>query len=154
MPFKINISEKDGRTFHLETEGENLMEKSLGEKIGGKDIAPELEGYELEIAGASDKAGFPSLEKVDGIILKRVLLTYGTGMRKRTRREGKKKRSNMKPKGLKLRKTVRGKIISPEIVQINLKVLKQGNKPLAEIFPEQNKPKEKKQEVKAEVAAQ
>ena len=75
-------------------------------------------------------------------------------MRKRTRREGKKKRSNMKPKGLKLRKTVRGKIISPEIVQINLKVLKQGNQPLAEIFPEQNKPKEKKQEVKAEVAAQ
>ncbi len=63
-------------------------------------------------------------------------------MHRRTRREGKKKVSNPKPEGLRLRRTVRGKTISPEIVQINLKVLKHGNKPLSEIFPEQNKPKE------------
>ena len=82
---------------------------------------------------------FTSLESVEGIGLKKILLTYGKGMKKKQRREGKKKISNTKPKGLRLRKTVRGKIISEEIVQINLKVLKKGDKTLGEIFSEQNK---------------
>jgi len=137
--FKINISEKSGKTFHLETEAEALLEKSLHDKIQGKDISPDLVDYEFEITGTSDNAGFTSMENVDGIGLKKVLLTYGKAMKKRPRKEGKKKLSNKKPKGLRLRKTVRGKIISPAIVQINLKVLKEGNKKLSEIFPEQNK---------------
>jgi len=137
--FKINISEKSGKTFHLETEAEVLLEKSLHDKILGKDISPDLVGYEFEITGASDSSGFTAMENVEGIGLKRVLLTYGKAMKKRPRKEGKKKLSNKKPKGLRLRKTVRGKIISPAIVQINLKVLKQGNKKLSEIFPEQCK---------------
>jgi len=148
MPFKINIAEKNGKTFHLEAETEELDGKVLHDKIDGKTINPELEGYEFEIAGASDKAGFTSMENVEGIGLKKVLLPYGKAMKKRSRREGKKKRSKIKPKGLRLRKTVRGKIISPAISQINLKILKQGNKKLEDIFPEQNKPKEKKEEVK------
>jgi len=139
--FKINISEKTGKTFHLETEAEELIEKSLNDKILGKDISPDLVDYEFEITGASDSSGFTSMENVEGIGLKRVLLTYGKAMKKRPRKEGKKKLSNKKPKGLRLRKTVRGKIISPAIVQINLKVLKQGNKKLAEIFSEQCKEK-------------
>jgi ribosomal protein S6E (S10) len=86
------------------------------------------------------------LESVEGTNLKRVLLTYGKAMHKRSRKEGKKKVSNPKPRGLRMRKTVRGRVISPAIVQINLKILKEGNKKFSEIFPEQNQPKEKKQE--------
>ena len=63
-------------------------------------------------------------------------------MKKRPKREGKVKRSNPKPKGLRLRKTVRGKIISTAISQINLKVVKEGGKKLSEVFPDQGKPKE------------
>ncbi len=148
--FKINISEKTGKTFHLEAESEELIGKVLHDKINGEDILADLRGYEFEITGASDKAGFPALENVEGMGLKKILLTYGKGMKKRPRREGKKKRSNPKPKGLRLRKTVRGKIISPEIIQINLKVLKEGAKKLSEIFPEQNKEKGKKEEKKEE----
>jgi small subunit ribosomal protein S6e len=143
MAFKINISEKNGKTYHLELESEELIGKELHDKIKGKDISPNLEGYEFEIAGASDNAGFTALEKVEGTGLKRVLLGYGKGMHKRPRREGKKKVSNFKPKGLRMRKTVRGKIISPAIIQINLKTLKEGHKKLSEVFPEQNLPKEK-----------
>lgn len=142
MVFKINISEKNGKTFHLETEGEELIEKELHNKIQGKDISPDLVGYEFEITGASDKAGFTSMKDVEGIGLKKVLLTYGKAMKKRPRKEGKKKLSKNRPKGLRLRKTVRGKIISPAISQINLKVLKEGSKKLAEVFPEQNKKEE------------
>jgi small subunit ribosomal protein S6e len=147
MVFKVNIAEKDGKTFHLESDSEEFLEKELHGKIDGKDVAPTLEGYEFEITGTSDNAGFTSLESVEGSTLKKVLLTYGKGMHKRPRREGKKKVSNFKPKGLRMRKTVRGKVISPAIVQINLKITKEGSKKLAEIFPEQN---QKKEEVKTE----
>ena len=150
MPFKINISDKSGKTYKFELETEYLLGKELKDKIQGKYLLPELEGYELEIAGASDNAGFTAHENAPGIGLKRLLLRYGKAMHKRPRNEGKKKRSNPKPKGLRLRKTVRGKVISPEIVQINFKVLKHGNKPLSEIFPEQNKPKD---EAKKEAAS-
>lgn len=149
MVFKINISEKNGKTYHLESESEELIGKELHDKIEGKDISAELSGYEFEITGASDSSGFTAMENVDGTGLKRVLLSYGKGMHKRPRREGKKKVSNFKPKGLRMRKTVRGKVISPAIVQINLKVIKEGNKKLSEIFPEQNQPKPKPEWKKA-----
>jgi small subunit ribosomal protein S6e len=144
MPFKINISTKEGKTYHLETESEAPIGKELNEKIQGKEISPELNEYEFEITGASDKAGFTVMKDVEGSALKKVLLTYGKAMHKRSRREGKKKRSSLKPKGLRLRKTVRGRTISPEIAQINLKVLKIGSKKLSEIFPEQNQKKAEK----------
>ena len=147
--FKINISEKTGKTYKLELESEEIIGKELHDKISGKLLTPELEGYEFEITGASDNAGFTAHKNVPGTSLKKLLLTYGKAMHKRPRREGKKKISNPKPKGLRLRKTVRGKVISPEIVQINLKVLKEGSKKLSDIFPEQNQPK-----AKAETPAQ
>ena len=141
MPFKINISEKNGKTFHTELESEALLGKEIHGKVNGIEVSPDFAGYEFEIAGASDKAGFPVREDVEGIGLKGVLMSYGIGMKRRSRREGKRKRSHFTPKGLRLRKSARGKIISAEIMQLNLKVLKHGEKSLSEIFPEQNKPK-------------
>ena len=159
MAFKINMSEKSGRTFHIELESDELMGKELHDKISGKDLSHDFEGYEFEITGTSDKAGFTSLKEVEGVGLKRVLLSYEKGMKKRPRKEGKRKRSKNKPKGLRLRKTVRGRVISPDIVQINLKVLNEGNKKLSEIFPDQNKaaeletkPETPKEKVKQEVS--
>ena len=142
MVFKINIAEKTGKTFKLELDGEGLVGKELHDKISGKEISSDLGDYEFEITGASDKAGFTSMENVEGIGLKKVLLSYEKAMKNRPKKEGKKKRTKLKPKGLRLRKTVRGKVISPEIVQINLKILKEGGKKLSEVFPEQNKSKE------------
>jgi len=141
--FKINISEKTGKTYHLEAEAKELIEKKLHDKVGGEDISQDLNGYEFEITGASDKSGFTAMENVEGVNLKKVLLTYGKAMKKKPRKEGKKKLSKNRPKGLRLRKTVRGKIISEAISQINLKVLKEGKKKLSEIFPEQGQGKSK-----------
>lgn len=146
MVFKINIGAKNGKTYKFETESKEPEGKELHQKILGKDLdlssdLSGLEDYEFEITGTSDKAGFTSLESVPGTGLKRVLLSYEKGMKKRPKREGKKKRSNYTPKGLRLRKTVRGKVISQDIVQINLKIIKEGKKSLEEVFPEQNKPK-------------
>ena len=142
MAFKINIASKDGKTYKLELETEEIVGKALHDKVEGGVILPDLAGYEFEITGASDKSGFTVHEDVEGIGLKKVLLTYGKAMKKRPKREGKWKRSKNRPKGLRLRKTVRGRRISPAISQINLKVTKQGGKKLGDVFQDQNKPKE------------
>jgi len=153
MVFKINISSKEGKTYKLELESEDLIGKMLHDKIKGTDVLPALEGYELEITGTSDKSGFTSHKDVEGIGLKKVLLTeYGKGLKFKPRREGKKKLTNPTPKGLRLRRSMRGRIISPAITQINMKIVKEGSKPLTEAFPDQNKAKV--EEVKVEVPAQ
>lgn len=136
MPLKLNISEK-GKAWKLEVEPDVLSGKSIGDKVHGKELKSELEGYEMEITGGSDFSGFPMSKTADGIGLKKVLLTKGWGMRK-----GK--------KGLRLRKTVRGKTISDKSLQINMKVVKEGKTHLDKIFPDQNKPKEAKAEKPAE----
>ncbi|MCW8965116.1 MAG: 30S ribosomal protein S6e [Candidatus Pacearchaeota archaeon] len=129
--FKINISDKSGKTYKLEVEGNALIDKELHDKIDGKDVSSELEGYELEITGASDKSGFTAMKEVDGIGVKKVLLGYGKGMHKKPKGD---KKKNSATGGLRLRKTVRGRIISEDINQINMKVLKVGSKKLEEIF--------------------
>ena len=44
MTFKINLSHK-GKAFKLETEGEKLVGRSIGDKISGKEFSPDLEVY-------------------------------------------------------------------------------------------------------------
>jgi len=145
MVFKINIGTKDGKTFKLESDSEVLVGKSVGDKISGKDISPIVEGYEFEITGASDKSGFPALDNVEGFTRKRVLLKYGKGMHKRPKFEGKKKRSNPTPGGLRLRKIIHGKTISDKIVQVNLKLVKpEESEKLSKAFaPKEEAPAEK-----------
>lgn len=134
MAFKINLSEKTGKTWKLEAEAENLIDKKLGDVVSGTDISQDLEGYELEITGASDKSGFTAMKQVEGIGTKKILLSYGKGMKKKPRKEGKKKLANNTPGGLRLRKSVRGNTISEAIRQINFKVVKEGKTPLATIY--------------------
>ncbi len=144
--FKINLNDKTGKTYKIESEAEQLIDKKLHDTVQGKDISPNLEGYEFEITGASDKAGFTAMKEVTGIGLKKLLLGYGKAMKKRPKREGKFKRSNKTPKGLRLRKTVRGNTISSVITQINLKVLKEGKKSLKDIFAPEKPVEETKPE--------
>lgn len=133
MPFKINIGTKKGLTFRFEIESDVLIGKKIGDIIKGEDLKPELKGYELKITGLSDKAGFPSLPNLEGVGLRRVLLSYGSGMREK------------KPRGLRKKKTVRGNTIDYDIVQINTVVEKEGTKKLEEIFPDQVKIKKQQQ---------
>ncbi len=140
MPFKINIGHH-GKTWKLESSSEALVGMKLGENIDGKDLLADLGGYGLEITGASDKAGLPSKKDVEGTALRGVLLKKGWGMH------------TSRPKGLRRKKTVRGNTLSGDVVQINFKVMKEGGKKLEEIFPDQNKPKEKPAEVPAQPKA-
>jgi len=128
MAFKINISDK-GKTFHLETESEDLIGKKIGEKIAGNELSGDLAGYELLITGTSDKSGLPGKKDVEGQTLRGILLTKGPFLHK------------VPHKGFRRKKTVRGNEISANIIQINFNVVKKGGKSLEEIFPEQGKKK-------------
>ncbi len=137
--FKINVSH-NGKTFKVETENENLIGKSIGDKIEGKEVSEDLKDYEIEITGTSDKAGFTGVKNIEGPNLKKVLLGYGHGMHKKPKGL---KKTNKRPNGLRLRKTVRGKEISQATIQINSKVLKEGTKKFDTLF---EKPESSEQE--------
>lgn len=127
MVFKINISDK-GKTYNLEQDNEALIGRKIGEVILGKDISSDLSGYELEIAGTSDRAGFPGKKDIEGSALKKVLFSKkGPYFRK------------VAVKGLRRKKSVRGNQISEATAQINLKVVKAGGKKLDEIFVKEEK---------------
>jgi len=139
MPFKINISHK-GRTFKDETDNEGLIRMKIGEKLQGSMLSADLEGYELEITGTSDIAGFPGIKGQIGPQLRGVLLTNEDKGMRQTR-----------SRGLRVKKSVRGEEISEKTVQINTKVLKEGKKKFDEICPPKpakEKPGEAKEEKK------
>ncbi len=125
MVFKINVSHK-GKTIKIETETEDLIGKKIGEKFEGKQISPDLEGYELEIKGTSDISGIPGFKGEEGIRYHRKLLSFGPGMKDRR-------------KGIRLKKTVRGEEISGKTIQINTIVAKEGHKKFHDLLPKKEK---------------
>ena len=122
--FRVVISDPEtGKAYSTIVSGANankLIGKEIGDKIVGTvfDLPPD---YELEITGGSDKDGFPMRPDLPGSGRKRILLSGGVGYRPRE-------------KGIRKRKIVRGRVISPDIVQINVRVVKRGKIPLEEYF--------------------
>jgi small subunit ribosomal protein S6e len=119
LRFVINDT-KTGKSYQKALETQDFDGKKLGETVKGDFLG--LEGYELEITGGSDYAGFPLRKDIEGPARKRGLFKGGVGMRKVER------------KGIRKRKTVCGNTITEQTVQINLKVTKAGTKKLEEIF--------------------
>jgi len=141
MAFKINISHK-GRTFKIEIDNESLIRMKIGDKINGDLISADFDGYELEITGTSDIAGFPGIKGEVGEQLRKLLLTKNDKGMNQTR-----------PGGLRLKKTVRGEEIGEKTVQINIKVLKEGKKKFDEICPAKVKEEKKVEATPAAPAA-
>jgi small subunit ribosomal protein S6e len=145
MTIKIDIgSPSEKKTFHLEGSLDPFLGKKLGSRISGSLIKEfSFEGYDFEITGASSISGHPVIKNIGGTGLKRVLLTHGPGLKKKPRREGKKMRGYQNPKGLRMKKTVHANLITEDIMQINLKVIKIGSQSLAKILGKEEKTEEK-----------
>ena len=124
MEFKVVISDpKTGKAYQKEIGGANankLIGKQIGDVINGTlvELPPD---YELQITGGSYKDGFPMRPDIPGGVRKRILLSGGVGYRP-------------KEKGVRKKKMVRGRVITRDIVQINMKVVKHGKIPLEEFF--------------------
>jgi len=140
VEFKLTISNpKTAKTVQREIKDDDarpFVGKKIGDKINGEVI--NLTGYEFEVTGGSDYCGFPMRKDVRGTARKKILAVSGVGVKK-------------KAKGIKQRKKVCGNTIHDKIVQINLKVLKEGKE---DIFKgkegEAEEKKEKKEKPKKE----
>jgi small subunit ribosomal protein S6e len=96
-----------------------------GKKIGNttKLDTIGLTGYEGTITGGSDKDGFPMKHDLQGTARKKIFVTTN------------------KKKGTRKRTTKRGNQITSEIHQINIKITKEGPKPIEEIMPKKEEKK-------------
>jgi len=134
--FKLVIANpKSGKCIQRELKDPDsnaLIGKKIGEKIDGSLIG--LQGYEFEIKGGSDSAGFPMRWDIQGTGRKKILAVEGVGLRK-------------KAKGIKQRKTLCGNTIHEKIIQVNLKIIKEGSEKLFE-EKKQEETKENKAEAK------
>lgn len=121
MAFKLIISQGEN-SHQLEVEAAE-SKRLVGMKIGEEfDAAPiGLAGYTLCITGGSDKNGFPMKKDVEGSRRIKSLLSGGIGFKPRR-------------KGQRRRKTVRGNMISDDIVQINTVVVKKGSKSIEDLL--------------------
>lgn len=123
--FKIIVSDPQAGTSKVieleETRAAPFIGRKLGETLDGSVV--DLPAHTVQILGGSDKDGVPMRGNVHGGIRRRVVLSGGAGFKPKNSGERK-------------RKTVRGNVITDEIVQINLKIVERPAKP-AEAKPEQ-----------------
>ncbi|AEA46492.1 30S ribosomal protein S6e [Archaeoglobus veneficus] len=132
MEFKVVISDPaTGKAYQKVVSGANankLIGKQVGDVVNGTlvELPPD---YELQITGGSDRDGVPIRPDIPGSGRKKILLSGGVGFRP-------------KEKGLRRRKLVRGRVISRDIVQINMKVVTHGKVPLEEFFKKTEESKE------------
>ena len=135
VEFKVVVNDiKTGKSFNISVSGHHansLIGKKINDEVDG--IFVSLPGYKLQITGGTDKDGFPMRHDVPGSARRRLLLSRGLGYKPKER--GKRKK-----------KSVRGNTINQEIVQVNMKVMKPGAKPIEDLVKAEGKPAEKKEE--------
>ncbi|MCW4025809.1 MAG: 30S ribosomal protein S6e [Candidatus Bathyarchaeota archaeon] len=108
--FKVIVSDPNGTSKIVELEEARatpLIGRKIGETLDG--AAVDLPAHKVQITGGSDSDGAPMRSNVHGGVRRNVILSSGTGFKP-------------KKKGDRKRKTVRGDVITDEIVQINMKI--------------------------------
>jgi small subunit ribosomal protein S6e len=132
--YKIVLSDPEtGKSQLLEVEGPRavpLVGRKLRETIDGSALG--FGGHKIQIIGGSDKDGFPMRPDIHGGVKTRVILSKGVGFHSTKRGERK-------------RRTIRGNVITEEIIQINMKIVE---KPKKAKKPEPSKEEEKKEKSK------
>lgn len=113
--FSVVVSDPQaGRAYQLKVSGNEankLIGKIIGERIPGAIIG--LKGYQLLITGGSDKDGFPMRRDLPGAARKKIMTAENLG-------------HHPAEKGQRRRKTMRGREISSDVIQINVKVSEYG----------------------------
>ena len=121
--FKTVIADPKSKMTHKKVLSEDksnaLVGKSVGEEIDG--IFVELPGYRLKITGGSDKSGVPMRGDLDGNQRRKILMKGSVGF-------------NPIRNGQRKRKLVRGRTLSSDISQVNLKIIDYGPKAIEELL--------------------
>ena len=117
VKFKVIVSAPDVGTSKIveleEARAAPLIGRKIGEAIDGAVV--DLPAHKLQITGGSDRDGVPMRANVHGGVRRNVMLSGGVGF-------------NPQDKGERRRKTVRGNVITDEIIQINTKIIEKPKK--------------------------
>jgi small subunit ribosomal protein S6e len=140
VEFRVVVNDtKSGRSYQVQVSGHHansLIGKKIGDEVDGIFIS--LPGYKLTITGGTDKDGFAMKKDLPGMGRRRLLLSKGKGFKP-------------SENGMRKKKSIRGNTISQDIVQINMKVAKEGSKPIDSLIKIEGKeetPKVEKTESK------
>jgi small subunit ribosomal protein S6e len=116
--FKVIVSDPEEGTSKIveleEARAAPFIGRKIGESVDGAVV--DLPAHKLRITGGSDRDGVPIRPNVHGGVRRNVILSGGVGFKPNR-------------KGERRRKTVRGNIITDEIVQINTKITEKPKKP-------------------------
>jgi small subunit ribosomal protein S6e len=109
--FKLVISDSKGKSLSQELR-DRSAQPLLGSKIG--DVLDSsvigMNQGKIKITGGSDKSGTPMRQDIHGGVKKYVLLSKGVGMRSVS-------------EGTRIRKLIRGNMITEEIFQLNCRLI-------------------------------
>lgn len=103
-----------------------LIDKKIGNEIDGAIISDVFEGYTFKITGGYDKDGFAMKNGILTQGKKRILLTKGNKMFRF--------KKGLHHSGVRIRKLVRGCIVSPDIKVLHLKIIKKGPKDIPDLI--------------------
>ncbi len=108
--FKLVISDGTGKSMSQELK-DRAAQPLIGVRIGNviDSSAIGIQGGKVKVTGGSDKSGVPMRADVHGGVRKYVLMTEGVGAR------------NLE--GGRVRKLVRGNMVTEEIYQLNLSLV-------------------------------
>jgi small subunit ribosomal protein S6e len=115
--FKLNVSDPESKKASIhELDGpraQPLIGREIGNVVDGSIIG--IEKVKLKITGGSDKDGIPMRSDVHGGAKKYAILSSGVGF-------------NPTTSGERQRKLVRGRMITDQTYQINMRVTKEEQK--------------------------
>jgi len=115
VEFQVIVGDPEtGQTHSVEVDGQHanvFVRKRIGEEVDGMFVG--LPGYTIEITGGSDQDGFPMRPEIPQATRKSILVSESTGF-------------NPTDDGVRRKRTFRGNEISPEITQVNAKIVDRG----------------------------
>ncbi len=135
VEFKVVVNNtKNGKSHNIVVSGHHansLIGKRINDEVDG--IFVSLPGYKLQITGGTNKDGFPMRADLPGTTRRTLLLSKGLGFKP-------------KENGKRQKKSVRGNTINPDIVQINMKVVKHSSKSIEDLIKVEKKDEAEKKE--------
>jgi small subunit ribosomal protein S6e len=122
MSVRVVVSNPEtGNSYQVEADVNDFGGTAIGDEVDGGVVG--LDGYTLEVTGGSDDTGRPMRGDVEGQAIEEILIDSGTGF-------------NPTRDGERRRVSVRGGQVGDATVQLNTKIVEQGDTDVQDLLGE------------------